>query len=177
MKRAITFCTALALALTSLGVTSRPAQANDELVGQLLLGAVTAGILYQTLREQEKDEKRRETRKATATPTVRETYRDTYRGEYDRGGAYYRDDKGWHKDKGWNKNKGGPKWKAREKHAACRQMLPTRRGDVQFIADRCLDHPRAKPRVPQNCLRDRWVDGRWKQVYSRKCLARYGEVR
>lgn len=69
-----------------------------------------------------------------------------------------------------------PEWTQREKRRACRQSLPTRRGEVVFIAERCLNHPRAKPRIPQNCLRDRWVDGGWRQVYSRECLAKYGEV-
>jgi hypothetical protein len=154
LKTIAALCLSATLGLTSLTATARPAHANEDLLGQLFFGAITAGIAYRLLRDD--DDKR----PAAAPPA------QVNRGVNQRSRAYQN-----------ARPKAGPAWSARDKRRACRQTLPTRNGTVQFVSERCLSHPRANARVPQDCQRDRRDNGRWQQVYNRKCLARYGEVR
>ncbi|WP_425093074.1 hypothetical protein [Tropicimonas sp. S265A] len=157
-------CLSLVLGITG---TTRPAQANEDLLGQLLFGAVAAGIAYQVLRDYDNSHPAANPLPSVnraAPPQARALRGPSQRPAANRGLRHGEIDV-------------GPGWSPREKRRACRQVLPTRRGEVRFIADRCLNHPRARPRVPHACLRDRWGRGQARQVYSRQCLARYGQVR
>lgn len=171
MHRHLTALTlGLAMFLSSLTTTARPAQADDDLLGKLLLGAVAAGIAYQLLRDQDPT-----TQTTTATTSLPAAVARSTRSL----AAVERSPRPKPRGLAVPVRQAAiqlPTWTSDEKRSACRQVLPTRRGDVGFISDRCLNHPRADARVPQTCLRDRWVQGGWRQVYSRKCLERHGEV-
>ncbi|MDJ0995326.1 MAG: hypothetical protein QNI90_17245 [Dinoroseobacter sp.] len=177
MRNTIASCAlSTVIALTGVAASPRAAQADDELIGQLILGAVAVGLAYQLLRPQEqlprvvtRNPQLPQAARVTPVPQVspnpvRTSLRPRPRIVQAVAPAAQDPIVPW------------MTWTEAQKRTACRQSLPTRRGNVEFIADRCLNHPRAEPRIPQNCLRDRWVRGKWRQVYSRDCLDRYGEV-
>lgn len=180
MRRTLTsIALSCVLAASSIAATARPAKADDELIGQLLLGAVAVGVAYHFLRQQDRSAPvvSRAPQTQQAAPSPRTTQATTVRTAPPsavltslRPRPRVLPTVAQDPIVPWTT------WTTAQKRSACQQTLPTRRGEVDFIADRCLNHPRAEPRIPQNCLRDRWVRGAWRQVYSRDCLDRYGEV-
>lgn len=145
------------IAVTSLGATTRPAQALEpDRLGQLLFGAAAVAIVAKIYNDARDDDRN----PASSPAPVQQAAAPIYgRPVYSEARSEAR-----------NRHGGSPR------PLRCARQLQTQTGWVRFYSQSCLDRVGAEASVPQTCLRQREVEGRWLTYFSRRCLVKFGRV-
>lgn len=157
------------LAISSFGATTQPARALDnETLGQLIFGAAALGIAAAIYNDHKDDKKKKKSAsKSAQSHSQPYWHHHGHHGHHSHGGKHG----SRHHSHSKTPNVSLPGLRVR-----CKRRLNTDRGWVNFYSQACLERTGVPVTVPQSCLRQRWVDGRWRQYFSRPCLRKYGQV-
>ncbi|WP_424967147.1 hypothetical protein [Dinoroseobacter sp. S375] len=154
------------IALTSLTATASPARAMDsDTLGKLLFGAAALGVVAKIYNDRQDDKDRKKAaRKSAKSPSQTYWHHHGSHGHHSHSGS------------GAHSHSKTPNVSLPRLRVQCKRRLNTERGWVNFYSQACLDRRNVAVEVPQSCLRQRWVDGRWRQYFSRPCLRKHGQV-